>query len=63
VEADAGLEGSVWGALQVLNRHGLIWDRGEQLVPSPHGMQHEYEISPFGDYLINQLAAPTDLPP
>jgi hypothetical protein len=46
VEADPGLEGAVWGALQVLDRHGLIWDRGEQLVPPPHGMQHEYEISP-----------------
>jgi hypothetical protein len=58
VEADPGLEGAVWGALQVLNRHGLIWDGGEQLVPPPHGMQHEYEISPYGDYLINRLAAP-----
>jgi hypothetical protein len=58
VEADPGLEGSVHGALRVLERHGLIWDRGEQLVPPPHGMQHEYEISPYGDYLIDQLAAP-----
>lgn len=58
VAADPGLEGSVWGTLQVLERHGLIWDRGEQLVPPPHGMQHEYEISPYGDYLIDRLAAP-----
>jgi hypothetical protein len=57
VAADPGLQGSVHGALQVLERHGLIWDRGEQLVPPPHGMQHEYEISPYGDYLIDQLAA------
>jgi hypothetical protein len=25
---------------------------------SPHGMQHEYEISPSGDYLIGRLAEP-----
>ena len=56
--ADPGLEASVWGALQVLERNGLIWDHGEQLVPSPHGMQNEYEISPYGDYLIDRLAAP-----
>jgi hypothetical protein len=55
---DPGLEESVWGALQVLEQHGLIWDRGEQLVPAPHGMQHEYEISPYGDYLISRLAEP-----
>jgi hypothetical protein len=51
-EADPGLEGAVHGALRVLEQHGLIWDRGEQLVPHPHGMQHEYEISGYGDYLI-----------
>ena len=59
VDADPGLEGSVHGALRVLERHGLVWDRGEQLVPHPHGMQHEYEISPYGDYLIDRLAAPS----
>ena len=58
VAADPGLEASVHGALRVLKLHGLIWDRGEQLVPPPHGMQHEYEISPYGDYLIDRLAAP-----
>jgi hypothetical protein len=58
VEADPGLEEAVSGALQVLDRRGLIWDCGEQLVPPSHGMQHEYEISPYGDYLINRLAAP-----
>ncbi len=58
VATDPGLDGSAYGALRVLERHGLIWDRGEQLVPSPHGMQHEYEISPYGDYLIERLAAP-----
>lgn len=57
VEADPGLEGAAYGALRVLERHGLIWDRGEQRVPS-HGMQREYEISPYGDYLIDRLAAP-----
>jgi len=58
VAADPGLEGTAYGALRVLERHGLIWDRGEQLVPAPHGMQHEYEISPFGDYLIDRLSEP-----
>jgi hypothetical protein len=58
VHADPGLEGAAYGALQVLERHGLIWDRGEQLVPPPHGMQHEYQISPYGDYLIDRLAEP-----
>lgn len=57
VDADPGLEGSVHGALRVLERHGLVWDHGEQLVPHPHGMQREYEISPYGDYLIDRLAA------
>jgi hypothetical protein len=56
--ADPGLEGSVWGALQVLERHSLIWDLGEQQVPNPHGMQNEYEIRPYGDYLIDRLAEP-----
>ena len=58
VDADLGLEGSVWGALRVLERHGLILDRGEQLVPPPHGMQHEYQITDYGDYLIDRLAEP-----
>lgn len=58
VDADPGLEGAAYGALRVLERHGLIWDRGEQLVPPPHGMQHEYQISPYGDYLVDRLAAP-----
>lgn len=57
-DADPGLEGSVHGALKVLERHDLIWDHGEQLVPHPHGMQQEYEISSYGDYLIDRLAAP-----
>jgi hypothetical protein len=57
VEADPGLEGAVWGALRVLERHGLIGDRGEMLVPHG-GRQHEFEITPFGDYLIERLAAP-----
>jgi hypothetical protein len=57
IATDPGLEGSVYGALRVLERHGLIWDHGEQLVPSPHRMQTEYEISPYGDYLIDRLAA------
>jgi hypothetical protein len=56
VTADPGHEGSVWGALRVLEQHGLIWDRGEQLVPHPHGRQHEYLISDYGDYLIDRLA-------
>jgi hypothetical protein len=61
--ADPGLGDSVWGALRVLEQHGLIWDRGEQLVPHPHGMQHEYMISPYGDYLLARLATPEDRQP
>jgi hypothetical protein len=57
--ADPGVGDSVWGALRVLEQHGLIWDRGEQLVPPPHGMQHEYTISQYGDYLLARLAEPT----
>lgn len=56
VKADPGLEESAWAALRVLEQHGLVWDRGEQLVPHPDKMQHEYEITPYGDYLIDQLA-------
>jgi DNA-binding PadR family transcriptional regulator len=58
VHTDPGLEGAVYGALQVLERHGLIWDRGAAPVPPPHGIQHEYEISPYGGYLIDRLAEP-----
>lgn len=56
LQADPGLEGSVWGALRVLEQHGLVWDRGEQLVPHPDKMQNEYMITPYGDYLIDRLA-------
>lgn len=55
IEADPGLEASAWGALRVLERHGLICDVSGDLVPS-HGGQHEYEISQYGDYLIDRLA-------
>jgi hypothetical protein len=58
VQADPGLEGAVHGALRVLEQHGLIWDHGEQLVPHPDKMQHEYQISGYGDYLIERLAEP-----
>lgn len=58
VQADRGLEGSVHGVLRVLEQHGLIWDRGEHVVPDPAKMQHEYQISGFGDYLIDRLAEP-----
>lgn len=44
----------------MLEQHDLIWDRGEQLVPPPHGMQHEYTISPYGEYFLEMLAAPAD---
>jgi hypothetical protein len=60
VDADPGLTDATYGALRVLERHGLVWDHGEQLVPSPHGMQHEYEISPYGDYLVDRLTAPDE---
>ncbi len=58
VDADPGLDGSVDGALRVLEQHGLIWDRGAYHVPHPDGMQHEYEITGYGDYLIERLAEP-----
>ena len=60
VDADPGLEGAAYGTLRDLEQHGLICDRGEQLTPPPHGMQHEYEITPYGDYLIDRLAAPSE---
>lgn len=53
---DTRAAGAVWGALRVLEQHGLIWDRGEHLVPPPHDMQHESEITDYGDYLIDRLA-------
>ena len=49
-----------YGALRVLERRGLVWDRGLQLAPQPYGMQNEYMIFPFGDYLIERLAEPED---
>lgn len=55
---DPGLEGAVWGALRVLERHGLVSDQGLQPVPQPYGMQNEYEITPYGDYLVARLAEP-----
>ena len=58
VEADPGLKGSVWGALRVLEQHGLVWDRGEQLVTHADKMQNEYMITLYGDYLIDRLAEP-----
>jgi len=51
-------EGSVHEASRVLKQHGLIWDRGAFDAPHPDGMQHEYEITGYGDYLIDRLAAP-----
>ena len=42
----------------MLEQHGLVWDRGEQLVPHPDKMQNEYMITPYGDYLIDRLAEP-----
>ncbi len=61
IEEDPGLKDSVWGALRVLEQHGLIWNRGEQLTPV--GMQTEYMISGYGDYLIERLAEPEDVSP
>lgn len=58
-EADPGLEGSVRGALRALEQHGLIWDHGETPVPPPNGLQHEYEISEHGEYLLARLGEPT----
>jgi hypothetical protein len=58
IQEDPGLKDSVWGALRVLEGNGFIEDGGEQLAPPPHGMQHEYTISGYGDYLIERLAEP-----
>lgn len=58
VDADPGLEDAVYRALRVLEQHGLIWDRGEVPTPVPHGIQHEYEITPYGDDLIRRLESP-----
>lgn len=60
ISADPGLEDSVHGALRVLEQHGLIEDRGMAPVPPPHGLQHEYQITGYGDYLIDRLAAPCE---
>jgi hypothetical protein len=57
VREDPGLDGAVWGALRVLEQHALIWHRGETHTPGG-SMEPEYQISPYGDYFIEMLAAP-----
>lgn len=60
--ADPGLADVVWSALHVLERHQLIYKVGDNL-PTPRGtFEPEYEITGFGDQLIELLAAPEGLP-
>jgi hypothetical protein len=55
---DPGLAQVVWGALRVLERNDLVWKVGENHTPNGGGMEPEYEITRFGDYLLQLLAAP-----
>lgn len=55
--ADPGLVGAAWGALSVLERHGLIAKVGEGHTPQG-GWESEYEITGYGDYFVRLLAVP-----
>ncbi|MCM4083896.1 hypothetical protein [Paractinoplanes hotanensis] len=55
--ADSGLADAAWGAVVVLERHGLITKVGEGHTPNG-GWEPEYEITGYGDYLVKLLAAP-----
>jgi hypothetical protein len=60
-QADPGLARTVWQLLQVLDRHGLISGGSEHWVPGGV-MEPEYEITPYGEWFLNRLAAPDDAP-
>lgn len=55
--ADPGLSEAVWAAVQVLERHGLVWKVSESHTPDG-GIEPEYEITDYGDYLLELLSAP-----
>lgn len=56
--ADPGLSEAVWGALQVLERNSLVWKVGENHTPGGGGIEPEYEITDYGDYLLGLLTDP-----
>ncbi|HEX5204201.1 MAG TPA: hypothetical protein VFW27_30095 [Actinoplanes sp.] len=53
---DPGLSEAVWGALPVLERNGLVWKVGEVHTPKA-GIEPEYEITRYGDYLLALLGS------
>jgi hypothetical protein len=55
--ADPGLSDAFWAAVQVLEHHGLVGNLGESWT---HGgtMEPEYEITEYGDFLLNLLHDP-----
>lgn len=55
--ADPGLSEAFWAAVQVLERHGLVWNLGESRTPSGT-IEPEYEITGYGDYLLELLHDP-----
>ena len=44
--ADPGLSEAFWAAVQVLERHGLVWNLGESHTPGG-GMEPEYQITDY----------------
>lgn len=57
VATDPGVAEAVWTALRVLERNDLVWKVGENHTPQG-GMEPEYEITGYGDYLLQLLAEP-----
>lgn len=55
--ADPGLQEAFWAAVQVLERHGLVWNLGESHTPGGT-MEPEYEITRYGDFLLGLLHDP-----
>ena len=58
-QADPGLAGTVWPLLQLLDQHGLIVGGSEHWVPGGV-MEPEYEITPYGEWFLDRLAAPEE---
>jgi hypothetical protein len=56
--ADPGLSEAAWGALQILERNGLVWKVGENHTPNGGGIEPEYEITSYGDYLLGLFTDP-----